>query len=100
MAAETGIIGLTAFILFLIKRFCYLDVYRDIVPPNTQAERAHPQAGFTDREAPKQLCKYDYLPMTEPLSGGNTGSISVCVHNFVDNLCSWYEYLFALPHRL
>lgn len=90
MAAETGILGLTAFILFLIVVFvtsgrAYRAITRRFIQVRTQ--RAHPQSAITALEAHKTSIQLRTFADDRALAVGIIAALlSVCVHNFVDNL--------------
>ena len=90
MAAETGIIGLTAFILFLTAVFvtsgrAYRAISKRFI--EVKAQRAHPQAGITALAAHKTASQLRAYADDRALAVGILAALlSVCIHNFVDNL--------------
>lgn len=90
IAAETGIIGLMAFLLFLTVIFVTCGrAYRTITKYflKIRALRAHPQATISAPEANRTLTLFNALGDDRALAIGILASLlSVCVHNFVDNL--------------
>ena len=90
IAAETGLIGLTAFLLFLITIFVTSGrVYRAISGRLMviKAQRAHPQAGQREIETQKTARLQTMLTDDRALAVGLLAAlVSVCVHNLVDDL--------------
>jgi O-antigen ligase len=90
IAAETGIIGLTAFLLFLIATFIAGGrSFRAVSSKYMQlkAQRAKPQSATSTTEADQTLARLRILTNDRALAVGILASLlSVCVHNMVDNL--------------
>lgn len=90
IAAETGLIGLTAFLLFLIAIFVTCGrAYRaiSICLMAIQAQRTHPQSGQTEIETQKTARLQTMLIDDRALAVGLLAAlVSVCVHNLVDDL--------------
>ncbi len=90
MAAETGIIGLLAFLLFLGAIFVAgTRAFRAINARYQQQKhaRAHPQAGMTLTEVAHSHAVMTLLSNNRALALGLLAALlSVCVHNMVDNL--------------
>ncbi len=90
MAAETGIVGLTAFVIFLIAVFvtsgrAYRVISKRLI--QVRAQRARPPARVTEREAQKTAMQVRLFADDRALAVGILAALlSVCVHNFVDNL--------------
>ncbi len=90
MAAETGIIGLLAFLLFLIAIFVAgARAFRTINARYRQhkQQRTHPLAGMTTRAITHSQQLMIQLTNDRALALGLLAALlSVCVHNMVDNL--------------
>ncbi len=90
IAAETGIFGLIAFLLFVAAIFIAGGhAYRSINKRYLQCkeQRAHPVSGTTSLQARTTHTLLDMLSNDRALAIGLLASlISVCVHNTVDNL--------------
>jgi CBS domain containing-hemolysin-like protein len=90
MAAETGIFGLIAFLLFLTAIFvASAYAYRAINQRYVQLkkQRAHPHAETTSLQARTSYARLQALSIDRALAIGLIASlISVCVHNTVDDL--------------
>ncbi len=90
IAAETGIIGLAAFILFLTAMFvagghAYRTINRTYV--RLKAKRTTPQNGTSRLEALNQLNTFGMYKNDRALAIGLIASLlGICVHNLVDNL--------------
>jgi O-antigen ligase len=90
MAAETGIFGLIAFLLFLTAIFvASASAYRALNQRYVELkkQRAHPHAGTTSLQARTSYVRLQTLSIDRALAIGLIASlISVCVHNTVDDL--------------
>lgn len=90
IAAETGLIGLTAFLLFLLAVFVAGGrSYRAISKKYMQmkAQRAKPKAERPATEARRSLRLLKILTHDRALAIGLLAALlSVCIHNFVDDL--------------
>lgn len=89
-AAETGIIGLIAFLLFLIALFvagtrAYRAIQRRYLALKQQ--RAHPQGATTELAAWRSFMTMSQLTNDRALAIGLLAAlVTVCTHNLVDNL--------------
>lgn len=90
IAAETGLVGLVAFLLFVLALFvagghAYGAInkqYKDL-----KARRAKPQAELPEREVRTMAVRLGLLTNDRALAVGLLAAlISVCVHNLVDDL--------------
>jgi O-antigen ligase len=90
IAAETGLIGLTAFLLFLIATFVTSGrAYRAISTHlmAIKAQREKPRAGQTAIETQKTARLQTILTDDRALAIGLLAAlVSVCIHNLVDDL--------------
>jgi O-antigen ligase len=90
IAAETGIFGLIAFLLFIAAVFVAGSfAYHSIAKRYSQVkkQRAHPTSGTTSQEASASLRHLEALSNDRALAIGLLASLlSICVHNTVDNL--------------
>jgi len=90
IAAETGIFGLTAFVLFLIAMFVASGrAYRMIGKTynHLKAKRMKPQTGVSPLAALQALDIFGMCTNDRALAIGLIASlIGICVHNLVDNL--------------
>jgi len=90
ISAETGIIGLTAFVLLLIAIFvaggrAYRAISKQYM--RQRAERATPKAGRSRLEALRSSNLFGMFTNDRALAIGLLASlIGICVHNLVDNL--------------
>lgn len=90
IAAETGIFGLTAFVLFLIAMFVASGrAYRMVSETynHLKAKRMKPQTGVSHLAALQALDIFGMCTNDRALTIGLIASlIGICVHNLVDNL--------------
>lgn len=90
IAAETGLLGLTAFLLFLIAIFVTSGrTYRVISTrlATIKIQRQHPSVGKTELETQKTAQLQTILSDDRALAVGLLAAlVSVCVHNLVDDL--------------
>ena len=90
IAAETGVIGLAAFLFFLTTifvtgRYAYKAVNRHYL--QAKYERSHPQAGVSEQQRRQLLERFGTLTNDRALAIGLLAAlIAVCVHNLVDDL--------------
>ena len=109
MAAEAGLLGLTAFILFLLTIFVVgSHAYRAISKryQQLQAQRFKLQGSAMMIESYSAMRRFGILKNDRALAIGLLAALlSVCVHNLVDNLyvhamTSLFVLLFVLLIRL
>ena len=109
MAAEAGLLGLTAFILFLLAIFVAGGhAYRAISKRYQQlkAQKFKPQGTMTTVESYNIMRRFGILKNDKALAIGLLAALlSVCVHNLVDNLyvhamTSLFALLLVLLMRL
>jgi len=90
IAAETGIFGLTAFLLFLIVVFAYsIRSYRNIQQRYQELAKRlkNPQSCITIGETYLLFRRLNMLANDRALAIGLMASlVTICVHNLVDNL--------------
>lgn len=89
-AAETGIIGLSAFLLFLIALFVAgAQAYRSLNRRYREQQQRHrfPKGNMTELEALRSQTKMQVLSNDRALAIGLLASlVAVCMHNMVDDL--------------
>ena len=90
IAAETGVIGLAAFLFFLTTIFVMgWRAYQSVNKEYLQAkyERTHPQASFSEQRRRQLFERFGRLTNDRALAIGLIAAlITVCVHNLVDDL--------------
>ena len=90
IAAETGLLGLVAFFLFVLALFvaggrAYRAINKRYM--ELKAQRAKPQAGVPEREVRTIATRLALLTNDRALAVGLLAALlSVCVHNLVDDL--------------
>jgi O-antigen ligase len=90
IAAETGFLGLIAFLLFVLALFvaggrAYSIIHKQYM--ELKLRRAKPQAGLLDREVRAMTTRLGLLWNDRALAVGLLAALlSVCVHNLVDDL--------------
>jgi O-antigen ligase len=90
IAAETGFLGLIAFLLFVLALFvaggrAYSTIHKQYM--ELKLRRAKPQVGLLDREVRAMTRRLGLLWNDRALAVGLLAALlSVCVHNLVDDL--------------